>query len=62
MKLISCDHCSAVLDHDKLGFARDLYGEDETIDESKAKYDSCTGRFHAYVPCPVCGSDVFKED
>jgi hypothetical protein len=49
MKLISCDHCSVVLDHDKMGFARDLYGEDDTIDESKAKYDQYTKEYRVYA-------------
>ena len=34
MKLISCNSCGVLLDHDKLKFAEDIYTEDGPIDMS----------------------------
>jgi ribosomal protein S27E len=61
MKLISCDNCAAILDHDKLCFAEDIYTEGGEVDKDLAEYDQDRGGFFAYVKCPVCGSHIFKE-
>lgn len=61
MKLTSCNSCGVLLDHDKLKFAEDIYTEDGPIDMSKADYDQDRGEYFAFVPCPVCREQVFKE-
>jgi len=56
MKLISCDNCAVVLDHDKINWPY-IWNEDGyTVDTNK-----CTWNGEEYVPivnCPVCEEDI----
>ena len=64
MKLISCDHCAVVLDHDKLPFPKDIWqydGESESIDPTKADYNQHTKDWEAFCLCPVCKEKVFQQ-
>ena len=60
MKLISCNHCAIILDADKLNF-RMVDKEDGSIDERYADYNQRTGKWEAYVLCPLCEEKVFNE-
>jgi len=61
MKLISCNNCAVVLDGDKLHFQirDDDFG---SIDYKTAAYCQDTGRYEAYINCPVCNEKVFHND
>jgi len=60
MKLISCNNCAVVLDGDKIYFT---VGEtEEGIDYTKAAYCQDTGKYEAYINCPVCNEKVFHND
>lgn len=59
MNLISCDDCGVVLDKDKLCFPETIY-EDGRVDERYGAYNNDTGFWEAYVPCPVCKSEILK--
>ena len=61
MKLISCNNCAVVLDQDKMQFASDLYTDDGGIDLAKADYDQERKDYFVFLPCPVCGTQIFKE-
>ena len=61
MKLISCNGCAVLLDHDKLKFAEDIDDEDGAVDPTKGDYDQDRKDYFAFVPCPVCGGQVFSE-
>lgn len=61
MKLISCNGCGVILDHDKLGFAKDIWEDSGCIDERKADFCQHTKEWTAFVLCPVCEEKVFYE-
>ena len=62
MKLISCDHCAVVLDHDKLSFPTDIWESDGySIDLTKADYNQHTKDWEAFCLCPVCKEKVFQQ-
>jgi hypothetical protein len=62
MKLISCDECAVILDGDKLNFPIGIYRDNDTIDPYKGDYNQRTGRYSAYVECPVCKSKIFEDN
>lgn len=62
MKLISCNGCGVILDHDKLAFAENIYTETgDEIDDTKGAYDQERRTFFAFVHCPVCNHHVFED-
>ena len=64
MKIISCDNCATILDHDKLPFPKDIWlfdGESESIDPTKAYYNQNTQEWAAFCLCPVCKEKVFEK-
>lgn len=61
MRLISCDNCAVMLDEDKLAWPSTIWQEDGCIDGSKAAYNQQIGEYSAFVNCPVCDSQIFKE-
>ena len=60
MNLTSCDSCGVVIDKDKLYFSSVPEKDDGTIDERYAAYNQDTGLWEAFVPCPVCNSEIFQ--
>lgn len=62
MKLISCNNCAVILDHDKLQFAENIFTETgDEVDDTKGAYDSDRRSFFAFVTCPVCRAPVFED-
>lgn len=60
MNLTSCDNCGVVLDKDKLPFPDDLWNDDGgSIDTDKAVWDGDT--FVAFTQCPICQSEIRKN-
>ena len=60
MKLISCVHCGAVLDADKIACPEDIYDDDFVPDMTKAVWLD-----REYVPavwCPVCHKKISHAD
>jgi hypothetical protein len=60
MNLISCNGCAVVLDKDKLKFPKDVFLEDDSIDPRYGQYNQDTGYMEVYIPCPICGEEVFN--
>jgi len=60
MKLISCNNCAVVLDADKLYFY--IRETEDGIDDSTGAYCQETGKYEAYISCPVCNEKVFHND
>jgi len=64
MNLITCSGCGVVYDADVLPFPEDVwkdngYGDGgETIDDTKAVYDSYYEGFFPKVDCRVCGTAI----
>ena len=59
MELLSCDSCGVVLDARKLTFPKDIYTDQDEIDDTKAIWKNRD--YLPFVQCPVCHAPVTKE-